>query len=90
MHFPVRRYAAIAAAAFTLFFAGASPSTASTTAVTAKTCSSSYVHAIIGGAQRCLRRGEFCAHGYARQYRRYGFSCTVTDEPSLRLCSGAR
>ena len=43
----------------------------------AKSCSSSYVNATIGGAQKCLRRGEFCAHRYASQYRRYGFSCIL-------------
>jgi hypothetical protein len=49
-------------------------------AVAAKSCSGSYTHAVIGGAQKCLRRGEFCAHRYASQYRRYGFSCTHTDD----------
>jgi hypothetical protein len=31
---------------------------------------------VIGGQQKCLRRGEFCAHRYASQYRRYHFSCS--------------
>jgi len=78
----MRRHASVAAASLCLAFAGLIPSAASATpsAVTAKTCSASYVHAVIGGTQKCLRRGEFCAHGYARQYRRYGFSCTTTDD----------
>lgn len=59
--------------------AGASPPTAPV-AIAAKSCSGSYTHAVIGGAQKCLRRGEFCAHRYASQYRRYGFSCTHTDD----------
>jgi hypothetical protein len=42
----------------------------------AKSCSAGYVHAVIGGAQKCLRRGEFCAHRYAKQYRHYGFTCS--------------
>jgi hypothetical protein len=42
----------------------------------AKTCSSSYTHAIIGGAEKCLRAGEFCAHAYDSQYRHYGYRCT--------------
>jgi hypothetical protein len=42
----------------------------------AKSCSSSYTHAVIGGQQKCLRRGEFCAHRYASQYRHYHFSCS--------------
>ena len=41
-----------------------------------KTCSAGYRHAVIGGAQKCLRAGEFCAHRYDRQYRRYGYRCT--------------
>ncbi len=41
----------------------------------AKTCSAGYKHATIGGAQKCLRRGEFCSHSYASQYRRYGYVC---------------
>jgi len=48
-------------------------------AVAAKTCSSGYTHAVIGGEQKCLRRGEFCAHRYNAQYHRYGFSCTKRD-----------
>ena len=59
--------------------ASASPPVAPV-AIAAKSCSGSYTHAVIGGAQKCLRRGEFCAHRYASQYRRYGFSCTHTDD----------
>lgn len=46
----------------------------------AKTCGSGYTHAVIGGAEKCLRRGEFCAHRYDRQYRRYGFRCVKHDQ----------
>jgi hypothetical protein len=45
-------------------------------AVAAKSCSAGYTHAVISGEQKCLRRGEFCAHSADRQYRRYGFRCT--------------
>lgn len=41
----------------------------------AKTCSGSYTHAVIGGAQKCLRRGEYCSVAERRQYPRYGFKC---------------
>jgi hypothetical protein len=44
-------------------------------AVAAKTCSAGYTHAVIGGQEKCLRRGEYCAARYARQYRRYGYRC---------------
>jgi hypothetical protein len=48
-------------------------------AAIAKTCSSSYVHGVIGGVQKCLERGEFCAHRYASQYRRYHFKCVSVN-----------
>ncbi len=41
----------------------------------AKSCSSSYTHAVIGGQEKCLRAGEFCAHRYDSQYRTYGYRC---------------
>jgi hypothetical protein len=41
----------------------------------AKTCSSAYVHAVIGGEQKCLGRGEYCAVRDKRQYPKYGFVC---------------
>lgn len=45
----------------------------------AKTCSASFTHAIINSAQKCLRRGQFCARTSDRQYRRYGFRCLRRD-----------
>jgi hypothetical protein len=45
----------------------------------AKTCSSSYTHAVIGGVQKCLRRGQYCARARDREYRRYGFHCRTAD-----------
>jgi hypothetical protein len=53
----------------------AAPIAPASPAVVAKTCSAGYTHAVIGGVQKCLRRGEFCAHRYDRQYRRYGYRC---------------
>jgi len=53
-------------------------------AAIAKTCPSSYVHGVIGGVQKCLERGEFCAHRYASQYRRYHFKC-ISDNGYYRL-----
>jgi len=44
-------------------------------AASAKTCSSGFKHAVIGGAQKCLRRGEYCAVADKRQYPKYGFVC---------------
>ncbi len=45
----------------------------------AKSCSSGYTSATIGGASKCLRAGQFCARRYDRQYRRYGYRCTRYD-----------
>jgi hypothetical protein len=54
-------------------------SASSLQAISAKTCSGSYTHAVIGGHQKCLRRGQFCARRYKSQYRRYGFRCNHRD-----------
>jgi hypothetical protein len=51
----------------------------SPTAVASKSCGRGYTHAVIGGAEKCLRRGQFCAHRYDRQYKRYGFRCIKLD-----------
>jgi hypothetical protein len=58
--------------------AGASPAS-SPIAIATKSCSAGYTHATIGGAHKCLRRGQFCAHSKNRQYRRYGFQCRKQD-----------
>jgi hypothetical protein len=50
---------------------------ASPIAVAAKTCSAGYTHAVISGAQKCLRRGEFCAAAARSQYPRYGYRCVA-------------
>jgi hypothetical protein len=41
----------------------------------AKSCSSGFTHAVIGGQQKCLHAGEYCSHAEARQYRHYHFVC---------------
>lgn len=47
--------------------------------VIAKTCSSGYKHAVIGGSHKCLRRGQYCARARDREYHRYGFHCHKRD-----------
>jgi hypothetical protein len=77
-----RRYLAAVALALGVAFAapvGGEASTNGPVAEMAKTCGSGYVHARINGAEKCLRRGEYCAHSANRQYRRYGYSCTKRD-----------
>jgi hypothetical protein len=62
----------------------AQPSRAPHVAVAAKTCSAGYTHAVIGGQQKCLRRGEYCAKRYKKQYRHYGYRC-VKAKGAYRL-----
>ena len=38
-------------------------------------CSSSYVSALVGGAPKCLRAGEFCSPSSEPDYAHYGFAC---------------
>lgn len=54
------------------------------TAVT-HSCGNGYTHGVIGGAHKCLRRGQFCARRYQRQYVRYGFSCSSRTAYGWRL-----
>jgi hypothetical protein len=56
--------------------AGAADRPAAPIAIASKTCSRGFTHAVINGSQKCLRRGEFCAHSADSQYRRYGYRCT--------------
>ena len=35
----------------------------------------------IGGAQKCLQAGEYCATRYERQYERYGYECSTRYRP---------
>jgi hypothetical protein len=59
--------------------APAAPPATAPVAIVTKSCSGGFVHGVINGSQKCLRRGEFCAHAADRQYRRYGFHCTKRD-----------
>lgn len=77
----MRRWIATGAVALGLAAAGpiaaatATPTHRPTT--TSKSCSAGYKHALIGGSEKCLRRGQFCASSHKRQYVRYGFRCVV-------------
>ena len=78
----MRRKFVAALAAITLAGAGAAPAIApaqAAQAVMAKSCSSGWKHAVIGGEHKCLRRGQFCARRYDSQYHRYGYHCHKRD-----------
>jgi hypothetical protein len=36
-------------------------------------------NAVIDGHHKCLQRGQFCKHGVAYQYPRYGYHCNKRD-----------
>jgi hypothetical protein len=78
-----RRFAVLIAAAALVGLpvaqSSAQPVSATTTAAAAKPCSSGYRHAVIGGAHKCLRRGQYCARRYDSQYHRYGYHCHRRD-----------
>ena len=78
-----RRVAVVLATLAAALAAGtASPAAPSLQAVpggVAKTCSAGFKHAVIGGQQKCLRAGEYCAHRYDSQYRHYGYRCIRRD-----------
>lgn len=40
-------------------------------------CGAGYVDAVVGGAHKCLRAGEFCSPGHEADYERYGFACVA-------------
>jgi hypothetical protein len=63
----------------------AQPSKAPAVAVVAKTCSKGYTHANIGGEHKCLRRGQYCAKRYRKQYKKYGFTCARDTSGVYRL-----
>jgi hypothetical protein len=48
-------------------------------ASSAHKCSRGYKHAVIGGAHKCLRRGQYCARRFDRQYHKYGYHCHKRD-----------
>ena len=79
-----RRLAALAAAASILAAAPAvapvvDGSPVAPSPALAKSCSGGYTHAVVNGAHKCLRRGQFCARAADRQYHRYGFHCHKRD-----------
>jgi len=78
---PLRKLVVAAIAAVSLAAAGpaTAPAQPPVGATVAKSCSSGWKHAVVGGAHKCLRRGQFCARRYDRQYHRYGFHCHRRD-----------
>jgi hypothetical protein len=78
-----KRLLGIAAAALVAAVPAAAPAVAPAkaplTAVASKSCSSGYTHAVIRGAHKCLRRGQYCARSADRQYHKYGYHCHKRD-----------
>jgi hypothetical protein len=74
-----KRFLLVAATAALAFAGGTAAPSHSAPVAAVKVCSAGYKHAVIGGAEKCLRRGEYCAHRYDSQYRRYGYRCIRRD-----------
>jgi hypothetical protein len=71
--FPLLALSALALALTILVGAPSSEAVAPRTP--GKVCARGFVHAVIAGRHRCLKRGQRCARRYDRQYHRYGFHC---------------
>jgi hypothetical protein len=73
----------LVAALVAAMFIGAAPAAtevaAAPSAAAAHSCGRGYTHAVIGGAHKCLRRGQYCARRYDNQYHRYGYHCHKRD-----------
>lgn len=76
-----RSLAALAALCLAAAAPAAAPVTGSLAppAAIAKSCGGGYTHAVIKGAHKCLRRGQYCARDADRQYHRYGYHCHKRD-----------
>jgi hypothetical protein len=77
----LRRWIVSGAVALSLVGAGPMAATAASPAprpsVVWRSCGAGFTHARIGGSEKCLRRGQFCAMSHKRQYVRYGFRCVT-------------
>ncbi|HEU4656932.1 MAG TPA: hypothetical protein VFR97_05385 [Capillimicrobium sp.] len=78
----MKRFLAVAAASASLAGAAAIPATVAAPAAFAHSCGSGYTHAVINGAHKCLRRGQFCAINADSQYHRYGYHCHTSSRDS--------
>lgn len=45
----------------------------------AKHCPSGYVRGSVDGAQKCLRRGEYCSSDDQSDYHRAGYKCVIVN-----------
>jgi hypothetical protein len=73
----MRRFVLLAAVACFTFGMAGSTVVAASARPTAHVASCTYGR--IGGVVKCLRRGEYCARRYQRQYEHYGFICNKLD-----------
>lgn len=80
MRTPLRALTAILLAAAAVALPTGAQATATPVATGAKVCHRG-TPARIGGAQKCLQPGEYCATRYERQYERYGFECSTRYSP---------
>ena len=80
MRVPLRTITAVLLSAVAVALPTSVQATAAPIATGAKVCHRG-TPARIGGAQKCLQAGEYCARRYERQYERYGFECSTRYSP---------
>lgn len=80
MRAPMRAVTVALLAAVAVTLPTSAQATAAPVTSSAKICHRG-LPARIGGAQKCLQAGEYCATRYERQYERYGFACSTRYRP---------
>ena len=80
MRIKLRTITALLLTAIAVALSTSVQATATPIATGAKVCHRG-TPARIGGAQKCLQSGEYCATRYERQYERYGYECSTRYSP---------
>ncbi len=80
MRISLRTLTAVLLAAVTVALPTSVQATATPIATGAKVCYRG-TPAQIGGTQKCLQVGEYCATRYEHQYERYGYECSTRYRP---------
>jgi hypothetical protein len=80
MRIKLRTITALLLTAIAVVLPASVQATATPIATGAKVCHRG-TPARIGGAQKCLQAGEYCATRYERQYERYGYECSTRYSP---------
>jgi hypothetical protein len=80
MQAPIRSVMAVLLGTAVLVLPTSAQATMTPVAASAKVCHRG-IPARIGGAQKCIQAGEYCAMRYENQYERYGYECSTRYRP---------